>query len=127
MDGGPKSRPRPHLTLYPSRRRQYFPLRHISDLEHPHTIQLIDNTDRGGIIPLMILTLDAKRRLTLPASLVPAQPGDHFQAEFDPDEDAVVFRRIARNADWLKVLKACPVRMDDLPSRRREFPKRLKL
>lgn len=53
----------------------------------------------------MILTLDAKRRLTLPASLVPAQPGDHFQAEFDPDEDAVVFRRIARNADWLNVLK----------------------
>jgi hypothetical protein len=39
----------------------------------------------------------------------------------------VVFRRLARNADWLKVLKACPVRMDDLPSRRREFPKRLKL
>jgi hypothetical protein len=75
----------------------------------------------------MILTLDAKRRLTLPASLVPAQPGDHFQAEFDPDEDAVVLRRIARNADWLNVLKACPVRMDDLPSRRREFLKRLKL
>jgi hypothetical protein len=103
------------------------PLRHISHLEHPNTIQLADNTDRGGIILLMILTLDAKRRLALPASLVPAQPGDHFQAEFDPDEDAVVFRRLARNADWLKVLKACPVRMDDLPSRRREFPKRLKL
>lgn len=37
----------------------------------------------------MILTLDAKCRLTLPATLVPAQPGDHFQAEFDPEEDAV--------------------------------------
>jgi hypothetical protein len=44
----------------------------------------------------MILTLDAKRRLTLPASLVP-------------------------------VLKACPVKMDDPPPRRSEFPKRLKL
>jgi hypothetical protein len=75
----------------------------------------------------MILTLDAKRRLTLPASLVPAQPGDHFQAEFDPEEDAVVFRRIAKKADWLNVLKSCPVKMDDLPPRRREFPKRLKL
>ena len=75
----------------------------------------------------MILTLDAKRRLTLPASLLPAQPGDHFQAEFDPEEDAVVFRRIAKNADWLSVLKACPVKMDDLPPRRREFPKRLEL
>jgi hypothetical protein len=75
----------------------------------------------------MILTLDAKRRLTLPASLITAQPGDHFRAEFDPEEDAVVFRRIAKNADWLSVLKACPVKMDDLPPRRGEFPKRLKL
>ena len=89
--------------------------------------RLIDMVEPGGIIPLMILTLDAKRRLTLPASLVPAQPGDHFQAEFDPEEDAVVFRRIAKKADWLSVLKACPVKMDDLPPRGREFPKRPKL
>ena len=75
----------------------------------------------------MILTLDAKRRLTLPASLLPAQPGDHFRAEFDPEEDAVVFRRIAKNSDWLRVLEACPVKMDDLPPRRRDFPKRRKL
>jgi hypothetical protein len=75
----------------------------------------------------MILTLDAKRRLTLPASLFPAQPGDHFQAEFDSEEDAVVFRRIAKKADWLNVLKGCPVKMDDLPPRRREYPKPLKL
>jgi hypothetical protein len=75
----------------------------------------------------MILTLDAKRRLTLPSSLVAAQPGDHFEAEFDVEEDAIVFRRLAKNADWLTILKGCPVKMDDLPSRRREFPKRLKL
>jgi hypothetical protein len=75
----------------------------------------------------MILTLDAKRRLTLPASLVPAQPGDYFQAEFDPEEDAVVLRRVTKKADWLNVLKACPVKMDDLPPRRRELPKRPKL
>jgi hypothetical protein len=75
----------------------------------------------------MILTLDAKRRLTVPASLAPAKPGDHFKAEFDPEEDALVFRRIAKGADWLAVLKSCPVKMDDLPPRRREFPKRLKL
>jgi hypothetical protein len=75
----------------------------------------------------MILTLDAKRRLTLPASLVPAEPGDHFHAEFDPEEDAVVFRRMAKNANWLQVLKACPVKMDDLPPRRGELPKRLEL
>ncbi len=75
----------------------------------------------------MILTLDAKRRLTVPASLAPTKPGDHFKAEFDPEEDALVFRRIAKGADWLEVLKRCPVSMDDLPPRRREFPKRLKL
>lgn len=75
----------------------------------------------------MILTLDAKRRLTVPASLAPAQPGDHFKAEFDPEEDVLVFRRIATRPDWLNVLKRCPVQMDDLPGRRREFPKRRKL
>jgi hypothetical protein len=79
------------------------------------------------MIPRMILTLDAKRRLTLPASLIPVRPDDHSQAEFDPEEDTVVFRRIPKNADWLNVLKTCPVKMGDLPRRRREFPKRLKL
>lgn len=75
----------------------------------------------------MILTLDDKRRLTVPASLAPARPGDAFIAEFDADEDMLVFRRVARSGDWLEVLKACPVAMDDLPSRRREYPKRRKL
>jgi hypothetical protein len=75
----------------------------------------------------MILTLDDKRRLTVPASLAPAKPGDHFKAEFDADEDTLVFRRIARKGDWLDVLKSCPVSMDDLPPRRREYPKRRKL
>jgi hypothetical protein len=75
----------------------------------------------------MILTLDAKRRLTLPASLVSAQPGDNFEAVFDPEEDAVIFRRLSKNTNWLTVLKGCPVKMDDLPPRKREFPKRLKL
>lgn len=75
----------------------------------------------------MILTMDAKRRLTLPVALVAAQPGDHFEAQFDAEEDAIVFRRIAKNTNWLAVLKQCPVKMDDLPPRGREFPKRLKL
>jgi hypothetical protein len=75
----------------------------------------------------MILTLDSKRRLTVPASLVPAQPGDHFIAEFDAEEDAIVFRRIAKRPNWLAVLKSCPVKMDDLPARSREYPKRRKL
>ena len=75
----------------------------------------------------MILTLDAKRRLTLPATLAPTKPGDHFKAEFDPEEDILVFRRVAKRADWLAVLKACPVDMDDLPPRRRQYPRKRKL
>lgn len=77
--------------------------------------------------PTMILTLDAKRRLTVPATLAPAEPGDHFIAEFDPEEDAIVFRRLARRADWLAVLRTCPVEMDDVPQRSRQLPKRRRL
>jgi len=54
-------------------------------------------------------------------------PGDHFEAQFDADEDAVVFKRIAKKRDWIAVMKACPVPMDDLPERRRSFAKRPKL
>ena len=75
----------------------------------------------------MIVTLDAKRRLTVPAALAPATPGDYFDAQFDPEEDAFVFRRVAEKADWLEVLRACPVPMDDMPPRRREFSRRRKL
>jgi len=55
------------------------------------------------------------------------QPGDAFKAEFDPEEDVISFRRVAKRGDWLEVLKACPVKIDTLPSRSREYPKRLKL
>lgn len=81
----------------------------------------------GGIIPLVIVTLDGKRRLTVPVALAPAAPGDAFDARFDEDEDAIVFRRIKRGRGWLDVLKACPVPMDDLPPRRREYPRKLRL
>ena len=44
--------------------------------------------------PTMVVTLDAKRRLTVPAALAPAKPGDYFDAHFDAEEDAIVFRRL---------------------------------
>jgi hypothetical protein len=75
----------------------------------------------------MILTLDEKRRLTVPASLAPAKPGDHFKAEFDADEDTLVFRRVAKKGTWLEILKTCPADLDDLPPRRRQLPRRRKL
>ena len=75
----------------------------------------------------MIVTLDAKRRLTVPAALAPTSPGDYFDAHFDTEEDAIVFRRLSGKEDWLVVLKECPVSMDDVPPRRRESPRRRKL
>jgi hypothetical protein len=39
----------------------------------------------------------------------------------------LLFRRIATRPDWLEVLKRCPVEIDELPPRRREFPKRRRL
>jgi hypothetical protein len=75
----------------------------------------------------VILTLDAKRRLTVPAALAPARPGDAFEARFDAEENEIVFRRMAGAGDWLAVLSACPVSMDDLPRRRRAPAKRRRL
>jgi len=77
--------------------------------------------------PTVIVTLDAKRRFSIPAALAPASPGDQFDATFDAEEDVVILRRVPRKKSWLKVMKACPVRMDDLPPRSREMPKKLKL
>ena len=73
----------------------------------------------------MIVTLDEKRRLTIPVALAPASAGDAFEARYD--EDAIVFRRIKRGRSWLDVLKACPVSMDELPPRSREYLRKLKL
>jgi len=75
----------------------------------------------------MIVTLDAKRRLTLPSGLVPVVPGDRFEVEFDNEEDAVVFRRLPGKEDWLDVLADCPVPMEDLPVRKSAPPLRKKL
>jgi hypothetical protein len=80
----------------------------------------------SGIIPPVVVTLDSKRRLTVPAALAPASPGEYFDARFDAEEDAIVFRRLGGKEDWLAVLKACPVSMDDVPLRRREFARRRK-
>ena len=76
----------------------------------------------------MILTLDAKRRFSIPAALAPSKPGDAFAAFYDEAEDEIVLRRVKRKPrHWLDVLKSCPVPMDDLPPRSREMPKKLKL
>jgi hypothetical protein len=74
----------------------------------------------------MVVTLDAKRRLTVPAALAPAKPGDYFDAYFDAEDDALVFRRLSRRKNWLVVLKECPVSPDDVPPRRRAPARRRK-
>jgi hypothetical protein len=73
----------------------------------------------------MIVTLDAKRRVSIPAAVAPASPGDRFEASFDAEEDMVLLRRVKRKAKWLEVWKKCPVPMDDLPLRSRELPKKI--
>ena len=75
----------------------------------------------------MIVTLDAKRRVSIPAALAPASPGDQFDASFDADDDIVILRRIKRKSNWLQVWRECPVPMDDLPARSKELPRKLKL
>ncbi len=69
----------------------------------------------------MIVTLDGKRRLTVPSGLAPIRPGDHFRVDFDAEEDALVYHRVPSTPNWLKILKACPVPIDDLPPRRRQY------
>src|SRR5437867_12527788 len=73
--------------------------------------------------PTMVVTLDATRRLTVPAALAPAKPGDYFDAHFDAEEYAIVFRCLAGRESWLAVLKACPVSRIDVPLRRRIMAK----
>lgn len=75
----------------------------------------------------MVVTLDDKRRVSIPAALVRTAPGEQFDATFDPDEDTVILRRIKRKSNWLEVWRQCPVAMDDLPARSREMPKKVKL
>jgi hypothetical protein len=66
----------------------------------------------------MIVTLDEKRRLTVPVALAPAAPGDAFDARFDEEEDAIVFRRVKRGRPWLDVLKRPEGCTGSVPSRR---------
>ncbi|MCC6739549.1 MAG: hypothetical protein IT452_10940 [Planctomycetia bacterium] len=75
----------------------------------------------------MILRLDSKRRVSIPASLAPASPGDEFEASFDPEDQVVTLRRLPKGRDWVAVFKRCPVPMDDLPPRSRRLPKRRRL
>ncbi len=88
---------------------------------------LLDACVPGWDNPTVIVTLDSKRRVSIPVALAPADAGDQFDATFDPDEDTVTLRRIKAKADWLEVWMKCPVPMDDLPRRSREMPKKLKL
>lgn len=67
----------------------------------------------------MILTLDTKRRIRIPTTLVAATPGDRFDASFDPEDDVITLRRIKSRTSWLAVWRRCPVPMDDLPPRSR--------
>jgi hypothetical protein len=55
----------------------------------------------------VIVTPDAKRRLSIPVTLEPPKPGDRFDARFGA--------------------KRCPLSTDDLLPHSRELPKKLKV
>jgi len=97
------------------------PWRRLRGAARKGTPRKVDAGSQKSEYPTMIVTLDTKRRLTVPAGVLRAKPGEHFLVDFDAAEDALVYRRIASKPDWLQVLKACPVPMDDLPPRRREY------
>lgn len=75
----------------------------------------------------MVLTLDAKRRLTLPKKLIPVRTGDRFDASYDENDEVIIFRKLPAKPNWLKVLQSCPMPMDDIPSRSKKMPKLIKL
>ena len=83
----------------------------------------------------MLLKLDSKRRLTLPATLAPFAPGDYFLALYDKHDDEITFKRVKlktgaktkRKINWLEVWKGCALQMNDIPTRSRERPKKRKL
>ena len=54
------------------------------------------NRRRRWDSPTIILTLDAKRRFSIPAALAPSKPGDAFAAFYDEAEDEIVLRRVKR-------------------------------
>ncbi len=64
---------------------------------------------------------------TLPKKLIFAGSGNCFDAYYDENDQALIFRKLPVKANWLKVLKSCPVPMDDIPPRSREMPKRINL
>jgi hypothetical protein len=86
--------------------------------------RIVDNPNSEWDNPTMVVTLDAKRRVSLPAALSDISPGDQFDASFDAEDDVVILRRINRKTKWFEVWKQCPVPMDDLPARSRELPGR---
>jgi hypothetical protein len=75
----------------------------------------------------MLIRMDAKRRLTVPASAEDFKPGDTFEANFDLEESEIVFRKVNKDQSWVDVMLRCPIPMDDLPPRSRELPKELDL
>ena len=70
----------------------------------------------------MIVTVDSKRRITLPSALMAAKPGDTFDAQFDSDEGALIFRRVPEKPDWLDVLGGVPCVHGRHPAPAQEAP-----
>lgn len=75
----------------------------------------------------MLVTLDAKRRLAVPRQIASVTPGDQFDVSFDSHDNAIVFRRVHAQDNWLDVVGQCPVSIDDLPRHKPSLPRKRRL
>jgi bifunctional DNA-binding transcriptional regulator/antitoxin component of YhaV-PrlF toxin-antitoxin module len=70
----------------------------------------------------MITTIDAKRRLTIPKTLVQTEPGEMFETFYDAEEDEIILRRIRKKDNWAEVWRDCPTKVaHPLPRRSGDY------
>lgn len=70
----------------------------------------------------MITTVDSKRRLTIPKSVAPTEPGEVFETFYDREEDEIILRRIKKKDNWVRIWRDCPAKLSEpLPKRSREY------
>jgi bifunctional DNA-binding transcriptional regulator/antitoxin component of YhaV-PrlF toxin-antitoxin module len=62
----------------------------------------------------VIVVVDSEGRLAIPQSLGQVLPGEPFEVSAGDADGTMVLRRAGVKADWLEVLKECPIPMDDI-------------
>lgn len=72
----------------------------------------------------MTTTVSSKGQIVLPKKVRESKrikSGDDL--EVIEQDDGILLRKVDRKADWLDVLRSCPVKGFTIPPRRREHPR----